>query len=160
MYTHACNAPSTHPLVPEHAQGLFDMGYGVVLDSGTTYTHLPREAYDAFVRLLLQYTNTSGLPRIDGPDPNVCDMRGGWVVYGGGGGGGVCIYSVHTQLWYIYSVRTQLWYILPPPTHPHSLAPRTYAGRVPPLNITWSASQTYSPPCNSTWVTSRCIWDL
>lgn len=53
-------------------QGVFDIGYGVVLDSGTTYTHLPREAYLALVDALLVHTDTAGLARIDGPDPEVC----------------------------------------------------------------------------------------
>lgn len=52
-------------------QGVFDIGYGVVLDSGTTYTHLPREAYQAFVEALLQHTSAAGLSRVDGPDPTV-----------------------------------------------------------------------------------------
>jgi len=54
-------------------QGLYDIGYGTVLDSGTTFTYLPSQAYDQFHQHVSDYALSHGLENIPGPDPRYPD---------------------------------------------------------------------------------------
>jgi hypothetical protein len=52
-------------------QGIYEMGYGTVLDSGTTFTYLPTEAFVLFVAMVKEHALAAGLHTTDGPDKNV-----------------------------------------------------------------------------------------
>lgn len=54
-------------------QGLYDIGYGTVLDSGTTFTYLPAQAFDQFRTHVTDYALSHGLHAIPGPDPKFDD---------------------------------------------------------------------------------------
>ena len=43
----------------------------MVLDSGTTFSYLPTEAYQGFLQLLEAHVKAKGLQRVAGPDPRV-----------------------------------------------------------------------------------------
>ncbi|XP_030949997.1 aspartic proteinase CDR1-like [Quercus lobata] len=51
---------------------VFDGRHGTVLDSGTTYAYLPREAFLAFKSAVMKETRS--LKQIHGPDPNFNDI--------------------------------------------------------------------------------------
>ncbi|KAE8099940.1 hypothetical protein FH972_017883 [Carpinus fangiana] len=51
---------------------IFDGKYGTVLDSGTTYAYLPKEAFHAFKNAVMK--KTGSLKQIHGPDPNFNDF--------------------------------------------------------------------------------------
>ena len=61
---------SAHSLL---LQGLYDIGYGTVLDSGTTFTYLPSQAYDQFHQHVSDFALSHGLETIPGPDPRYPD---------------------------------------------------------------------------------------
>eukprot|EP00271_Cylindrocystis_brebissonii_P006838 TRINITY_DN19687_c0_g1_i2.p1 TRINITY_DN19687_c0_g1~~TRINITY_DN19687_c0_g1_i2.p1 ORF type:complete len:524 (-),score=110.06 TRINITY_DN19687_c0_g1_i2:317-1888(-) len=50
----------------------FDQGYGVVLDSGTTFTYLPGPVFDAFKEAVT--AGTKDLHPVEGPDPKYVDV--------------------------------------------------------------------------------------
>lgn len=52
-------------------QSSWAQGYGCVLDSGTTFTYLPSDAFRALLTMLEQLTAEKGLSRKPGPDPQV-----------------------------------------------------------------------------------------
>ena len=54
-------------------QGLYDIGYGTVLDSGTTFTYLPSQAFDQIHSHVSDYALALGLQTIPGPDANFDD---------------------------------------------------------------------------------------
>ncbi|KAI4339823.1 hypothetical protein MLD38_024723 [Melastoma candidum] len=59
----------------------FDETHGTVLDSGTTYAYLPKEAFNAFKNSIIK--NVGSLKRISGPDPkfpDICFAGAGWVL--------------------------------------------------------------------------------
>lgn len=51
---------------------IFDGRHGTVLDSGTTYAYLPKEAFLAFKNAMMKKTHS--LKQIHGPDPNFNDI--------------------------------------------------------------------------------------
>ena len=51
------------------AQEKYEEGYGTVLDSGTTFTYLPSEAFSAFREAVTQHALERGLHSTKGPDP-------------------------------------------------------------------------------------------
>ncbi|GAB2228362.1 hypothetical protein Droror1_Dr00010197 [Drosera rotundifolia] len=51
---------------------VFDGNHGTVLDSGTTYAYLPKEAYSAFKSAILE--SVRPLKKTSGPDPNYQDI--------------------------------------------------------------------------------------
>ena len=53
------------------AQEKYEEGYGTVLDSGTTFTYLPSEAFSAFKEAVSSYALEHGLHSTKGPDPKV-----------------------------------------------------------------------------------------
>ncbi|KAG0464410.1 hypothetical protein HPP92_020479 [Vanilla planifolia] len=57
---------------------IFDRKHGTILDSGTTFAYLPKEAFRAFKDAL--FDNLGSLKQVDGPDPNYKD-----VCFGGAG---------------------------------------------------------------------------
>ena len=59
-----------HGLVP---QGLFDIGHGTVLDSGTTFTYLPSQAFQHLHKQVSDYALSHGLHTVPGPDPSFHD---------------------------------------------------------------------------------------
>lgn len=54
-------------------QGIYDIGYGTVLDSGTTFSYLPSAAFDQLRRHVSEYALQSGLHSTPGPDPKFQD---------------------------------------------------------------------------------------
>lgn len=54
-------------------QDLYDIGYGTVLDSGTTFTYLPSQAFDQLQTHVTDYALAQGLHSIPGPDPKFVD---------------------------------------------------------------------------------------
>lgn len=52
-------------------QSVFDRGYGVVLDSGTTFSYVPTAAFTAFSAAVGKYAESKGLQRTSGADPQV-----------------------------------------------------------------------------------------
>ena len=54
-------------------QGLYDIGHGTVLDSGTTFTYLPSQAYDQLHTRVSSYALAHGLHTVPGPDPHFQD---------------------------------------------------------------------------------------
>lgn len=59
--------------VPHSLQELYSRGYGSVLDSGTTFTYLPTDAFSAFQRAVTDYALSHGLHESRGPDPKFQD---------------------------------------------------------------------------------------
>ncbi|XP_031270639.1 protein ASPARTIC PROTEASE IN GUARD CELL 1-like [Pistacia vera] len=51
---------------------IFDGRHGTVLDSGTTYAYLPRQAFSAFTKAITKETHS--LKPVHGPDPNYDDI--------------------------------------------------------------------------------------
>lgn len=56
-------------------QHAFAVGYGAVLDSGTTFTYLPTGPFRKFSKALRDYARSKGLEAIEGPDPQVVGDR-------------------------------------------------------------------------------------
>ena len=56
-------------LVP--GQERYEEGYGTVLDSGTTFTYLPTEAFQHFKEAVTAFALDHGLHSVKGPDPKV-----------------------------------------------------------------------------------------
>ncbi|KAL3138709.1 hypothetical protein ABBQ32_006464 [Trebouxia sp. C0010 RCD-2024] len=54
-------------------QGLYDIGHGTVLDSGTTFTYLPSQAYEQLRTHVSSYALAHGLHTVPGPDPHFQD---------------------------------------------------------------------------------------
>lgn len=54
------------------ASGAFDQGYGVVLDSGTTFTYLPQPVFAQFKAAVI--AGVKGLRMVEGPDPQYSDI--------------------------------------------------------------------------------------
>ena len=54
-------------------QGLFDVGHGTVLDSGTTFTYLPSQAFRQLHKQVSDFALSHGLHTIPGPDPSFRD---------------------------------------------------------------------------------------
>lgn len=50
---------------------MFDRGYGTVLDSGTTFTYLPTDAFKAMAKAVGDYVEKKGLQSTPGADPQV-----------------------------------------------------------------------------------------
>lgn len=55
-------------------QGLYDIGYGTVLDSGTTFSYLPAAAFEQFQRHVSDFALNHGLQSTPGPDPKFQDI--------------------------------------------------------------------------------------
>lgn len=55
-------------------QGLYDIGYGTVLDSGTTFTYLPTAAFDQLQQHVSDYALEHGLHSTPGPDVKFQDI--------------------------------------------------------------------------------------
>ena len=55
-------------------QGKYEEGYGTVLDSGTTFTYLPSEAFAAFRDKVSAFATAKGLHSVKGPDPKFHDI--------------------------------------------------------------------------------------
>lgn len=99
------------------SQGLYDIGYGVVLDSGTTFSYLPTEAYQGFLQLLEAYIKAKGLQRVAGPDPRVRACSG-------------CVVCVDACTTRTLLTTTHCSSLYKHATHcdTHSLPTRTFAG--------------------------------
>ena len=61
-------SPTSHFHV---VQERYDAGYGTVLDSGTTFTYLPSEAFVQFRNAVTLFALEHGLHTVKGPDPQV-----------------------------------------------------------------------------------------
>ena len=59
------------PLACPHEQEKYEEGYGTVLDSGTTFTYLPSEAFSEFKEAVSSFALEHGLHSTKGPDPKV-----------------------------------------------------------------------------------------
>ena len=59
--------------------GIFQEGYAVVLDSGTTFTYVPSPVFRAFAEAVEKHALARGLFRVRGPDPQYDD-----ICFGGG----------------------------------------------------------------------------
>lgn len=57
-----------HPL---RVQERYEEGYGTVLDSGTTFTYLPTDAFQSFKESVTAFALEHGLKSVKGPDPKV-----------------------------------------------------------------------------------------
>ena len=55
-------------------QEKYEEGYGTVLDSGTTFTYLPSEAFKAFKDAVSTFALSKGLKSTKGPDPKFYDI--------------------------------------------------------------------------------------
>uniref|UniRef100_A0A7S1WZC5 Peptidase A1 domain-containing protein n=1 Tax=Tetraselmis chuii TaxID=63592 RepID=A0A7S1WZC5_9CHLO len=56
--------------VPENE---WTKGYGTVLDSGTTFSYIPREAFSALKSAVSKHAALKGLNKVPGPDPKYVD---------------------------------------------------------------------------------------
>ena len=56
------------------SQETYEEGYGTVLDSGTTFTYLPTEAFRAFRDAVTAFATGKGLKMTKGPDPKFYDI--------------------------------------------------------------------------------------
>lgn len=54
-------------------QGLYDVGYGTVLDSGTTFTYLPSQAHQQVHQHVTDFALAQGLHITAGPDSRYDD---------------------------------------------------------------------------------------
>ena len=54
-----------------HLQSTYAMGYGAVVDSGTTFTYLPTAAFQKFSKAVDEHAISKGLQRTPGSDPQV-----------------------------------------------------------------------------------------
>ena len=70
---------------------VFSLGYSTVLDSGTTFTYIPTEAFKVFSRTVSEHALKKGLFVVPGPDPQFED-----VCFGGA--------PEHTNLQGLYKV--------------------------------------------------------
>jgi len=70
---------------------VFSLGYSTVLDSGTTFTYIPTEAFKVFARSVSDHALEKGLSVVPGPDPQFED-----VCFGGA--------PEHTDLQGLYKV--------------------------------------------------------
>ena len=52
-------------------QSTYSLGYGTVVDSGTTFTYLPTAAFQRFSKAVDAYAKSKGLKRTGGGDPQV-----------------------------------------------------------------------------------------
>ena len=52
---------------------MYDIGYGTVLDSGTTFTYLPAQAFQQFHQHVTDFALARGLHVTPGPDPKYED---------------------------------------------------------------------------------------
>jgi hypothetical protein len=59
-------------------QNLYNQGYGGVLDSGTTFTYLPTDAFNKIAQMVGDYAAAKGLQRRPGADPQVGMWLGNW----------------------------------------------------------------------------------
>lgn len=50
-------------------QERYEEGYGTVLDSGTTFTYLPTDAFQSFKETVTAFALEHGLKSVKGPDP-------------------------------------------------------------------------------------------
>ncbi|GFR53015.1 hypothetical protein Agub_g15707 [Astrephomene gubernaculifera] len=77
-FTHYYNVKMDSITVDGQSLGLdramFDRGYGVVLDSGTTFTYLPTDAFKAMSAAIGKYAEAHGLQRTPGADPQYNDI--------------------------------------------------------------------------------------
>ncbi len=75
---YASSAPTIHEHVRlvDLPQALYQQGYGAVLDSGTTFTYLPTQAFTAFTQEVSKYALAHGLRSVKGPDKNVIPLTG------------------------------------------------------------------------------------
>lgn len=55
------------------AQSVYAVGYGAVLDSGTTFTYFPTTAFNSFTDLVSKAVEPKGLVKRPGADPQVRD---------------------------------------------------------------------------------------
>ena len=69
MVISAASDKSAEP--PACAQATYQQGYGTVLDSGTTFTYLPQEAYREFQKQVVAVALAKGARQVAGPDPKV-----------------------------------------------------------------------------------------
>ncbi|BDA43922.1 Aspartic proteinase Asp1 [Coccomyxa sp. Obi] len=67
------------PVPPER----YEEGYGTVLDSGTTFTYLPSEAFKLFKDAVTNYALEHGLASVKGPDPKFHDICFGGAPHAG-----------------------------------------------------------------------------
>lgn len=56
-------------------QSLYAVGYGSVVDSGTTFTYIPSAAFQGLVQMVDKAAKAKGLQRTPGSDPQVCHGR-------------------------------------------------------------------------------------
>ena len=56
---------------PNAAQATYQQGYGTVLDSGTTFTYLPQDAFREFQKQVVAAALVKGARQVAGPDPKV-----------------------------------------------------------------------------------------
>ena len=70
------------------AQVTYARGYGTVLDSGTTFTYLPREAFREFQKQVVAAALAKGAHQVPGPDPKASPWHRG---SGAGAGGCGCM---------------------------------------------------------------------
>lgn len=54
-------------------QGLYETGHGTVLDSGTTFTYLPSQAFEQLKTHVSDYALAHGLHSVPGPDSHFQD---------------------------------------------------------------------------------------
>ena len=54
-------------------QGLYGIGHGTVLDSGTTFTYLPSQAFEQLHTHVSDYALSHGLHTLPGPDSHFQD---------------------------------------------------------------------------------------
>lgn len=57
----------------------FNVGYGTVLDSGTTFAYLPTRAFDMFRKQIAAHVEAQGLRPVQKPDPSFDDICYGLV---------------------------------------------------------------------------------
>lgn len=56
------------------AKRVFSVGYGTVLDSGTTFTYIPTDAFNVFSEVVSNFAKKKGLSLVPGPDPQYEDI--------------------------------------------------------------------------------------
>jgi len=67
---HGISIASDRLAVP---QGEWKKGYETVLDSGTTFSYIPRDAFRALKAAISQHASLKGLRKVPGPDPKYVD---------------------------------------------------------------------------------------
>ena len=73
-YRSLCSALTVVPKCTACGQEKYEEGYGTVLDSGTTFTYLPSEAFKAFKDAVSTFALSKGLKTTKGPDPKFYDI--------------------------------------------------------------------------------------